>query len=419
MENSSKTKKRKKGVSCIGALLILCMLVISICTLSVNLLFRGDKVPKIGSKMFYFNSSNEVAAVPQNSFVILEKASDVPANSIVLYSSTAGNYKIGKVSLVLESASTVEGIQSEPLYYLTNDVVAESVAVMDDNIVGICKTRSSAIGAVMHFMLDKVGIFIGLIIPCIILLLYIMAIAAMAKEAAADDEDDDDTDLAFVKSIQEKKKIQQTITLSTNAVKAAADAAAENSAASENNKGAKSFKKFTPEEIAAMEEQEAAERAERIAAIRSRMENRQQTEMPDNVPLFTTEFIAKTHTMSIPKAATAAAMANSAAKQPQKKEQSAAEAFQNVGEQVFDTEKKSAEKKQPEKPSTDKKDAAAQPKKNNDTNIVEEIVAEAAAHKAENKEAEPDAPRKYDPKKLASASFEELMALLDDEESKL
>ena len=51
----------------------------------------------------------------------------------------------------------------------------------------------------------------------------------------------------------------------------------------------------------ALEEEEAARRAERIAAVRTHMEQRRQTETPDGVPLYTTEIITKTHTLSIPK----------------------------------------------------------------------------------------------------------------------
>ena len=58
---------------------------------------------------------------------------------------------------------------------------------------------------------------------------------------------------------------------------------------------------MSDEEIAQMEEEEAARRAERIAAVRSHMEQRRQTETPDGVPLYTTEIITKTHTLSIPR----------------------------------------------------------------------------------------------------------------------
>ena len=59
--------------------------------------------------------------------------------------------------------------------------------------------------------------------------------------------------------------------------------------------------RLSEEEAFRLEEEEAARRAERIAAVRTHMEQRRQTETPDGVPLYTTEIITKTHTLSIPK----------------------------------------------------------------------------------------------------------------------
>ena len=59
--------------------------------------------------------------------------------------------------------------------------------------------------------------------------------------------------------------------------------------------------RLSEEEASRLEEEEAARRAERIAAVRTHMEQRRQTETPDGVPLYTTEIITKTHTLSIPK----------------------------------------------------------------------------------------------------------------------
>ena len=112
--------------------------------------------------------------------------------------------------------------------------------------------------------------------------------------------DDEDNDLAFVKSIQQK---QQKIADAERIAKERKKTQTFDDALYEDP-DAPSFKpqhRLTDEEVAQMEEEEAARRAERIAAVRSHMEQRRSTETPDGVPLYTTEIITKTHTLSIPK----------------------------------------------------------------------------------------------------------------------
>lgn len=415
MEQSQKMKKRKKNVSCLGALLIFCMLVIACFTLFVNLGFRNSHMVSIGKNVFYYNDSNEIAkTIPENYLVIGKKDAAIDTDKVVLYQSTAGDLKLGIVSLVGSSASTAEGISAAPTYYLTNDLTTAVVAVTSDSILAVCTTKDGILGQMVNILLSKAGIFGGLIAPALILLFYVIILMMMMHENGADD-DDDDTDLAFVKAIQEKKKVQQTAEFTK--------VTTEN--AEQPHQPAAKTPKYTSEELAAMEEKEAAERAERIAAIRNRMENRQKAERPDNVPLFTSEFMAKTHTMSIPKAVTAEAMANSTAKQKEKTAEFPREYPEKPPVKTMATSQiekpraaapvktladaPSAMFEKPEKPA---RTEAPAPKA---APVEKPAVKEAdiptgderAKRKAENAQ------------KIVSASYEDLMKFLNDEDSKL
>ena len=289
MAKQTETKENKRRVSPLGVLLVILMLLLAAVTLAVNYFFRDGNAPTFGKySLCYYTADEMPTVIPSGSMVIAEKADAVPKDSIVLYRTTLNTYRIAKAAL-----TDGEGIvPDKPLTYLTVDTGAAPIQVSKSDILGICKFKSPELGVVTGFLTSPVGVLIGLILPCLVLLLYVAAAVVAAKESAElededEFEDEDDTDLAFVKSIQKK---QQQI----------AERDAER-LASESGAAAKQPRRLTDEELAEMEEQEAARRAERIAQVRSHMEQRRQTETPDGVPLYTTEIITRTHTMPLPK----------------------------------------------------------------------------------------------------------------------
>jgi hypothetical protein len=298
MATKKRTQERKKAVSCLGVLLIVCMLLIAGCTAAVNLMFRDGKVPKIGKHYYcYYTQDDMGSRIPAGSLVIAEEISEIRNKSVVLYRNTSDQYRVAEISLVLDSTST-ETEAPATLYYLTTVKDPTAVAVSRSDIIGNCTHLSAELGTLVGFLLGPGGIAVGLILPCLIIILYLIAALIAAKEAADQDiegyEDDGDTDLAFVKSIQRK---QQEI----------AERDAERHAREAEAAGADSEvlpvkrRRMSDEELERLEEEEAARRAERIAAVRSHMEQRRQSDTPDGVPLYTTEIITKTHTLSIPK----------------------------------------------------------------------------------------------------------------------
>ena len=286
MAKSSQTKGNKRRVSPLGVLLVILMLLLSAVTLAVNYFFRDGNAPTFGKYSFCYYTADEIPTViPSGSMVIAEKADAITKDSIVLYRTTLNTYRIAKTALTDPAAGL---IPEKPLIYLTVETVPAPVQVTKSDILGVCRFKSPELGVVIGFLTSTVGVLIGLILPCLVLLLYITAAVVAAKEEAAledDDEfeDEDDTDLAFVKSIQKK---QQQI----------AERDAERHASEAGEAPAKQPRRLTDEEIEEMEEQEAARRAERIAQVRSHMEQRRQSnDTLDGVPLYTTEVITRTH----------------------------------------------------------------------------------------------------------------------------
>lgn len=293
--------KRKKRISCLGALLIFCMLAVIVCVGSIRLLFQDGKAPRFfGSRYVYYTENDMGSRVPEGSLVFAEDTDNINTQDIVLYKNDQDQFRIGVASLIVDTDSSVPE-QAGKTYYLTTVSNTTAFEIDESRIVGICLRRSAELGALIGFALSIGGMIVGIILPVVILLIYLVLVIAKGSDADYAFNEDADNDLEFVKSIQQK---QQKI----------AERDAER--AEKERKKVQTFDdgfyddaprhehpmhRMSDEEIARMEEEEAARRAERIAAVRSHMEQRRQTETPDGVPLYTTEIITKTHTLSIPR----------------------------------------------------------------------------------------------------------------------
>ena len=78
-------KGRKKKISCLGVLLIVCMIIIMATTLLVNQLFKHGKVPKIfGTYYCYYEQEDMGSYIPSGSLVVV-KEEPINQKDIVLY----------------------------------------------------------------------------------------------------------------------------------------------------------------------------------------------------------------------------------------------------------------------------------------------------------------------------------------------
>ncbi len=268
-----KNQPRAGKASVLGIVLVICLLLLSIVTLATNLIFRdASAVPTMFGHRYYvyghddMETADEGATIPAGAMVILDdEDTAAPAvNQIVLYRSTTGECRIGQVSLVLNE-STEESAPKQTVYYLTTAKNASAIAVSENDIVGVCRQRSTELGAVVRFLTSTAGLVVCMILPCVAVLLYVAALFVAAKEEA-DDDDDDDTDLMFVKALQSKKK-----------------ALDQKAAAAEQTVDDRSA--IVQE---AAETEAAIRRAERFAAIRKSIEGHRTSPDTAEVPLYTT-----------------------------------------------------------------------------------------------------------------------------------
>ena len=292
--------RRKKGVSCLGALLMFCMIVLIVCTGTVRLLFRNGNAPKLFGKRYVYYAEDDMGSrVPDGVLVFAEDTDKINTQDIVLYKNAQDQYRIAVASLIVETDSSVEG-QSGKTFYLTTVTNTTAFETDSSKVIGICRSFSRELGTLVKIMTGTPGLILLIIMPAAILLFYLLVLLLRRGDSAPEPGTEEaDNDLEFVKSIQQK---QQQI-----AERDAERAERERRKTQTFDNGfydeptEKPAHRLSDEEIAQMEEEEAARRAERIAAVRSHMEQRRQTETPDGVPLYTTEIITKTHTLSIPR----------------------------------------------------------------------------------------------------------------------
>ena len=297
----AKNNKRRKHLSCLSVLLIFCMLLVIALTAAVNLLFRNGAAPSfLGNHYCYYTEDDMPTRVPTGSLVIVEDTDQIAQKDIILYRNEESAYRIAVASLIVDTDSTVPD-QTGKTYYLTTESNTTAVEIEEDRLVGICRTRSKELGALIGFLTSLAGKIVGLAVPLLIILICLISSVAKKKDSDIIPEDEDN-DLAFVKSIQQKQqkiaeRDAERIAKERRKTQTFDDSMYEESSAPYTPPQ----HRLTDEEAARMEEEEAARRAERIAAVRNHMEQRRQTDTPDGVPLYTTEIITKTHTLSIPR----------------------------------------------------------------------------------------------------------------------
>ena len=138
----AKNNKRKKHISCLGALLIFCMLLIVALTAAVNLLFRNGAAPSLlGKRYVYYTGDDMPNRVPQGSLVFAEDTDKISQKDIVLYRDAQDAYRIAVASLIVDTDSNVPD-QTGKTYSLTTESNTTAVQVEETSLVGICKRRS-------------------------------------------------------------------------------------------------------------------------------------------------------------------------------------------------------------------------------------------------------------------------------------
>lgn len=184
--------EKKKRFSVLKfVLIVLCILVIAV-SIIVNIGFSGGKTPKLFGRYFYVvkESDNMGDNVTKGACLISPDAKDTPvAKGDIVLCYPANDPNTLKVLSIYDVISAEDGT----IKYITADAtnVGSEESIPKENIAAICTghTESAELGALIRFASSIKGIIFLLVLPCVILV--IMLIAKLASSKGDDDMDDE------------------------------------------------------------------------------------------------------------------------------------------------------------------------------------------------------------------------------------
>ncbi|MBE6854082.1 MAG: hypothetical protein E7501_00320 [Ruminococcus sp.] len=266
-------KAKKKLVSALAIVMIIACVLLIASTLTANILFSDPQAtPSVfGNKMFLYTETSMTSSVHQNAVVHYEEKGSYSAGDIILYESNSGMLHISKIA-------RIDSAPSEETGMITLDVINDhglTEALKADAIHGLCVEQNLFLGKVLLFMTDKMGIIFLLVVPCVVLLVYVIS---RFIAAAQDDEDDDPLEApSNIKKMQGSKRPQTPLFTPDSAAPKDKDFEEKKASLAENfsqkaadNKKKKNVPQYDLEDgRRALEQAAAARRRERVEKLKS------------------------------------------------------------------------------------------------------------------------------------------------------
>ncbi|MBR2284712.1 MAG: hypothetical protein IJ874_09915 [Ruminococcus sp.] len=193
--------KKKKRFSLLKFLLIVLCIVLIIASAAINIGFSISSVPKISDRYIYVvgNDAPLGTDVTEGAALIARDAADITlaaGDIIICYPADSPS------ELKLRSINSIVDTESGERRYFTRDAYHEDTvdSIPKSSIAAVCTgyPESLELGKFITFTRSVRGIVIELIIPCLILV--ILLIAKIASASSREDEDD----LAEDEELQDK-----------------------------------------------------------------------------------------------------------------------------------------------------------------------------------------------------------------------
>lgn len=181
------TKKRFSILKCV--IIVICFILIVV-SITVNIMFSGGKTPKVAGNYIYVvkESDNMGGNVTEGAALIAPDAKDlsIARGDIVLAYPADDPDKIHVLS-IFDVVTAEDGTEKYTTADATN--VGSSESIPKSSIVALCTghTESKELGWFIRFASSIKGILLFLVLPCVILVIMLIAKLASSKG----DEDDD------------------------------------------------------------------------------------------------------------------------------------------------------------------------------------------------------------------------------------
>ena len=190
-------KKKKRG-SVFSGLLVFVLLVLIAGTVAVNLIFSGDRVPRVAGYYLYLQETDDMEpSIPEQSLVAAEAAviSELhEGNKVLCYLSDG--------TLALRNIYKIEETDDGTVNYYPGTAKEQGtdLVIPRSNIFAVCVWASPELYWYITFATSVNGLMAFLVAPCV--LLIIMLLIHIARNSG---RDMDDEEFAFEEEPKPKK----------------------------------------------------------------------------------------------------------------------------------------------------------------------------------------------------------------------
>ncbi|MDE6658371.1 MAG: hypothetical protein K2J88_07310 [Oscillospiraceae bacterium] len=178
--------KSKKQGSIFAGLLVIILLITVAGTIASNLIFSGERVPKIAGYYLYLQESDNMSPdIPEKSLVLAK-----PSISEELQEGNKVLCYLADGTLAVRNIYKIEQTEDSTINYYPATVQEQGVdlVIPRTNIFAICTWASTELYQYVTFATSVTGLMILLVLPCVILIIMLLVKIARSDNEAMDDE---------------------------------------------------------------------------------------------------------------------------------------------------------------------------------------------------------------------------------------
>ncbi len=181
-------KTKKRGGSIFAVLLTIILIVIVAATLTANVLFSGENVPKVAGHYLYMHEAEDMAPdIPAKSIVV---AKEETAKSLDMGNKVLCYLSDGNLALRVIYNITVNETDGTTNYYPGTAIEQGSeLTIPRSNIFAICKWHSKPLYNFVTLATSVKGLLLLLVLPCVVLIIMLLSRIAGSSRDDMDDEE--------------------------------------------------------------------------------------------------------------------------------------------------------------------------------------------------------------------------------------
>lgn len=191
----AENKKEKNGVSILGVVISVLMIILATLTITINVCFGAGSSLKLGNKAFYLLESGGIVNIVDNQQIEIEKDTMIISNTDEINNLQKNNLilcDIAGKSDVFRIKDIQENTANQKVYTISKDL-GENLTVYNiqqDNVIGLCKKTSTELGAVVAFLRTTAGKVVCAVVPVILLLLTFITWVAGSRRLSKEEQEE-------------------------------------------------------------------------------------------------------------------------------------------------------------------------------------------------------------------------------------